>query len=328
MPLTLFLLISLATAPGSRLSVFAISRPLYFFLINIAISFLSLLENRKNFFCFHTIHYTSDAIQNGNSGYSKIFLTLNIIKMKTIIFFFSFISLTFLVKASVPDSVYYTQDKDHFLIKTTILKEDYSTYETDSSRTIVESYRNIIFKEKLSKLPEKFWEEPDTYLNYLIKSKVGTHISAFGATFLNGYFLMKENLYIFDDNQERFIEKTKHSVDAYEFGFLLSFLLIFLIMSSGAFVYQEIKFIFLLKNIYVSTADEVAKFILTGLFLSGIVLLIGCYFTFRKELYFWVNLPNILIILFFLTPIFLRRLYLNKKLKEQEQAEDKKLLTA
>jgi len=41
-----------------------------------------------------------------------------------------------------------------------------------------------------------------------------------------------------------------------------------------------------------------------------------------------VNLPNILIILFFAAILLWRRSYLKKKLKAQEQAEDKKLLTA
>jgi len=202
--------------------------------------------------------------------------------MKTIIFFLFFISLTFFVKASVQDSVYYTQDKEHFLIKTTILKQDYSI-ETDSSGVIVESYRNIISHEKLSKLPEEFWEYNNTYLNYLIKSKVGKHIYVFGATFLNGYFSMKENSYLFDENKERFIEKTKDARDSY--AFLLSFLMLFLTISSGAFMYQEIKFFSILKNLYSSTADQAAKLLSTGFFLLGIFCFIGLYFIFPKELY-------------------------------------------
>ena len=57
-PCVLFLLISREIDPWFLPRAFAISRPLYFLLRSIAISFLSLLLKRENFFCFHKFNHT------------------------------------------------------------------------------------------------------------------------------------------------------------------------------------------------------------------------------------------------------------------------------
>ncbi|MFA7286040.1 MAG: hypothetical protein WC011_04340 [Candidatus Paceibacterota bacterium] len=195
--------------------------------------------------------------------------------MKSIIFFFSlfYLSFSFVVMGESLDSISYYQDNEHFLIKRTVLKKDYTTYEIDSGKILVQSYRNIVFKENLSKLPEEFWHKNNYILNLIIENNHEVSITDY--FFLTGIFLGKQQSFIFDKNKNYFNVENKIKPN------ILAFCLVVVYLASIVFIF--------FKNYFLS------KFAIFFFFVSFVVYISLNITLLQDNFYIWFNLPNIVL---------------------------------
>ncbi|MFA7286041.1 MAG: hypothetical protein WC011_04345 [Candidatus Paceibacterota bacterium] len=211
--------------------------------------------------------------------------------MKNLIFFFSLFYFSFTAKAELPDSISYYEDKEHYLVKKTILKKDSlaSVFdfkdEKDSVKTI-EIYHTYIMTQRLSKLPIELWDLWDKSLSDLVTGKKEeSYISK--VPFVFGVFSLSKSNFVYEENSfKKYTKKESKSIILVGFGFML---IVFF------YLIHQIQEIILKKyNFWLG-----ATFAILG---TAFFLTVFCFIYFRNFykagiLASQFNLPNILLVI-------------------------------
>jgi hypothetical protein len=71
--------------------------------------------------------------------------------------------------AWVGDTISYFQDKDHYLVKTTIMKDSLVSTVKNSQNTTVETYQKFVTRERVTIIPEELWKFTNLDFNTMIK---------------------------------------------------------------------------------------------------------------------------------------------------------------
>lgn len=137
--------------------------------------------------------------------------------MKNIIFFFSLFCFSFTAKAELPDSISYFEDKEHYLVKKTILKKDSLAKvfdfkdDKDSTKTI-EIYHTYIMTQRLSRLHIDLWSLWDKSLSDLVTGeKEVSYISK--VPFVSGVLHISRSYFVYEGNTfKKYTKKESESL--------------------------------------------------------------------------------------------------------------------
>jgi hypothetical protein len=166
--------------------------------------------------------------------------------MKTIIFFFSlfYLLFCFTVKAELSDSISYYEDRQHYLVKKTILKKDslvsvFSFKDAKDSLKTIETYHTYIMTQRLSRLHVELWDLWGKSLSGLVtgKEKI-SYISK--VPFVLGVLSLSKSYFVYEGNS--FKKYTKEESESL-------FLCVFCLILFGIFyLVYKVQEIILNKN--------------------------------------------------------------------------------